>query len=723
MYLPINKYEKEILESVKNNAVTIITAETGSGKSTQVPRILNELGGYEIVVTQPRRIAARTVAMRVAAQMRCQLGGKVGYKTGFEAEVSSETEVMFCTDGLQLVREVVGQSEKRNRVLIIDEVHEWNLNIETLIAWAKHKLDEGFDMKVVVMSATLETEKLSDFFDGANIIDVPGKLFDIEEKSTTGNIIVDVAELVDEGRNVLVFQPGKREIEQLIGDLNFLKGRAVLFPLHGEMEVEEQNKCFVKYSVPKVIVATNVAQTSITIPDIDAVVDSAVEKRVEVEDGIESLVLGNISKADSRQRRGRAGRVKEGIYVYASETDTPYKYLDEYSIPEISRLRLDQIVLRLASIEIDAEDIDFFHQPEKESIRDSKKLLKALGALDEEGNITEIGKMMALLPTSVRCSRMLVEAKELNVLSDMIDIVSVFEAGGINGKNPLSVNSSAFIAQKRLFDKMNEKIKNIKESGRDIKNLSKEEKERLYEGVNKKSYYRALEIRRKLKKSIYKAFCEKEITSTGNTEDISIACIVGLKDKIFKGWGTEFIDIKTCDWYRVDNKASFSTSSDFISGIERKINFKNKFGVECSMTLITWPVSITDNMLKRIFPYREEHTYDVFLERVEKNEYIKIGLEEEKINTTTYEPEEVSDEIYIEALANCFTGMITGGINSYSSCLAANRNFPDLMKMISHNSHYSRTTKDWKDFFTKKMTEFEVTDIADVDEFYEQFMV
>ncbi|MFB6225463.1 MAG: DEAD/DEAH box helicase, partial [Candidatus Paceibacteria bacterium] len=211
MNLPINSYRQQIIEAVQNNPVTIITAETGAGKSTGVPQFLLE-AGYSPVITQPRRLAASSVAERVAEERGEQLGGTVGYRTAVDRQDTQKTRCLFSTDGLALVRELMGQRSRD--VLVIDEAHEWNENIEVLVSWAKQQIEQGADFKVVLMSATLESEKLSEFFGGALVIEVPGRLYPVEERQPQGeNPEDDVANLVREGRNVLMFQPGTGEIQ------------------------------------------------------------------------------------------------------------------------------------------------------------------------------------------------------------------------------------------------------------------------------------------------------------------------------------------------------------------------------------------------------------------------------------------------------------------------------------------------------------------------------
>src|SRR3989338_6248902 len=278
--LPISALKAEIMRAVKDNRVVIITAETGGGKPTQVPQFLLE-EGHTMVVTEPRRLAARTVSARVAEEFGCDFGYQIGYRTAYEWKWCEHTSCLFCTDGLALVRELVRVG--RHDILVLDEVHEWNLNIEVLAAWVKKELELGAKFKVVLMSATIEAEKLSAFFWNAPIITVPGRQFPVEDKSPSGKDMAGEAiALLQQGRNVLVFQPGKREIGETVEAIKASGIAAEVIPLHGDLEPEEQAMAFRRYQRPKCVVSTNVAQTSVTIDDIDAVVDSGLERRTEV---------------------------------------------------------------------------------------------------------------------------------------------------------------------------------------------------------------------------------------------------------------------------------------------------------------------------------------------------------------------------------------------------------------------------------------------------------
>lgn len=428
--LPISDYRSEILASVAQSSVTIVEGETGSGKSTQVPKYLAE-AGYDVIVTQPRRLAACSVAARVAEEMGVKLGEEVGYRTGEDMRVSRQTRVLFCTDGLQLVREIVGYGKTGGRkVLVLDEVHEWNLNMEVLVAWTKARIRAGEDLKVVLLSATIDTTRLSAFFDNAPVIKVPGRTYPVEQRQKpTTELLRQTITLTHGHHNVLVFVPDKRDIREMIVALKSeLRNFAVVLPLHADLRPDEQALCFAPppKGKMKVIVATNVAQTSVTIPDIDAVVDSGVERRQELREGIEGTYLDVISQADCLQRAGRAGRCKPGIYVLCS--DIGFEQRVPFGMPEILRGRLDNMILRLAAQELDATRLEFFHQPDRKALQQAKQTLVSLGAMQRAMRVPTMGRRMARLPIRVEFARMLIEAERFGVVEQVATIVACLEA-------------------------------------------------------------------------------------------------------------------------------------------------------------------------------------------------------------------------------------------------------------------------------------------------------
>lgn len=526
--LPVAAFRNSIVASVKANPVTIIVAETGAGKSTQIPQYLLE-EGYSVLVTQPRRLAARTVALSVADVRNEEFGAIVGFRTAYEKQVSEHTRCLYATDGLALVLKLVGSGNYD--VLVLDEVHEWNSNIDMLLAWTHREIKRNHHFKVVIMSATLNAKELSKFFDNAPVFDIPGRLFPVTTQVPGKSELEDVCTLLRQGRNVLWFQPGKTEIAKAIHDVQDTLGEhVVVLPLHGQLEVAEQQKCFDSYALPKCIIATKVAQTSITINDIDAVVDSGLERRIDIVDDVEGLYVRSISNADSAQRKGRAGRTKSGVYIdWCPATDR----LD-FPVPEIFRSRLERMVLRLAEVGLDMEELTFFHQPEKDSIRQSKKSLVLLGCMDERGTVTDIGHQVAQLPVSAEFGRMIVEAKRLGVVGDVITIAAIFEQGGITAQK-IKVGNREYDATPLWRAKFcpTEKESDAMAQLAVFNAASNYSKDTLVaHGVFHKNYLQAVEKRERLAAALLREHVS--ITSTGSREDILRAVCAGMIQHVWR---------------------------------------------------------------------------------------------------------------------------------------------------------------------------------------------
>jgi HrpA-like RNA helicase len=534
--LPITSFRTQILETVRDHKVSILVAETGAGKSTQVPQYLFE-AGYTSLVTQPRRLAARTVAARVAAEMGESLGGHVGVRTRDDRVVGPDCRILFATDGLALIRELIGVGN--HDVLVIDECHEWNLNQESLVAWSRKQLELGQKFKLVLMSATMDAPALSTFFWNAPIIQVPGRCFPVEEKQPSQRTIAAEAEkLVRAGRNVLVFQPGKAEIVETVAQLQSVGVSAEILPLHGELSPEDQAKCFKHYGRPKVVVSTNVAQTSITIDDIDAVVDSGLERRVEMRSGVEGLYLRAISFADAKQRRGRAGRCKAGIYIDCCPTVE--KDRTEFPVAEINRSRLDQTVLRLAEAGIDAEELRFFHQPNIEEIRQAKRSLRLLGCLDASGKVTPKGRRVSTMPISIEMACMVLEADKRGVLDDVLTIASLVEVGGITQAVKDEFGRPTYPWKRYCKEeKESDLLAQLQVSKVAEEMCRKGTKDQLRsDGINAKRFFQAKDTRRALVEALHGRV---RFGSTEKREDIIKSIVAGLVDHLYSNkYGTYY---------------------------------------------------------------------------------------------------------------------------------------------------------------------------------------
>lgn len=592
--LPIASFRQEIVSTVANHRVTILTAETGAGKSTQAPQYLIE-AGYTLVVTQPRILAAYTVAERVAVERGETLGETIGVNSSRDKIFGERTRCVFATDGLAMVRELMGL--RKNNLLALDEVHEWNIHMEVLVAWIKLQMKRDPKFRVILMSATLEAEALAAYFGGAPVINVPGRLYDVTEQDPGHDIETDVANLVRAGRNVLVFQPGKREIDECVRKLIERRVNAEILPLHGDISREEQAKCFKHFGRPKVIVATNIAQTSVTIDDIDAVVDSGMERRVELVDGVEGLYLKPISFADAKQRRGRAGRTKPGIYI----DHCPAREEDRLAFPkaEILRTRLDQTVLRLAIAGFDAEELEFFHQPKREDIHEAKRALKALGLMDANGVVTPKGHTVSKMPISVELGCMILEADRLGVVDDVLSIAAILEVNGITvtRKDPdtrevirkwlrfcPSETESDVMAQLAVFKAARDLAKSVQYP--DV-------------GIHGKNYGRALEVRRHLAEAI-KNHTKIRFGTTGRREDILRAVCAGMVDHLYRReWGA-FINGDRVE-RELGHESVLGGSPDWIVGRPVDIQFSGKYGPR-TLHLVGMATAIKPEQLAEIAP-------------------------------------------------------------------------------------------------------------------------
>lgn len=591
--LSIEVYRKEIVNSVLNNRVTIVTAETGSGKSTQIPQYLVQYF-RQVIVTEPRRMAAKTLAIRVSNEMGTPLGETVGYKTAYDKCATNDSKIIYCTDGLQLVRSLLGSDDTSNMLLIIDEIHEWNNNQEQLIAWTKLT-----KIKTIIMSATMDVNSLKNYYkDEANTIHVSGNQYkvEIEERNSSLEFIDCIKENISSGKNILAFLPGKKEIFETIEKL---KGEnAVLLPLHGEMDWEDQSKCFKQYNKPKVICATNVAQTSLTIPDIDVVIDLGKARVSDVNNGIQGLFLKNISQADIMQRAGRAGRTKDGKYVLCSEE--PINSRPKFQKPEVERSLLDRLVLQFANIGLDAEKIEFFHQPSKEAISLAKTELINLGAMNQVGTVTEIGKEMVRIPLNAQLARMIVEAEKLGVTEDVITIASIVEIGGLLSKNKYY---SSFTRERKSDLLAELDVWNYCNS---LKKIDFEK-----EGINKKNFFKIKEHIKAVKEAVNGIIT---LTTSNNRDDILMACLSGFVTHIFvNNWGDTLID-KNGVCRKLDRKSCIQIYGKCVFGIPKTIEFRNSYGYLSKMELVSFATEIDEDTALKIVPqsYISSKTFEAY---------------------------------------------------------------------------------------------------------------
>jgi ATP-dependent helicase HrpA len=434
--LPISARVPDIVAALEQHQVVIVAGATGSGKTTQLPKILLDMGrGTErlIGVTQPRRIAATSVAARVASELECELGQEVGYQIRFEERTSPRTYVKFMTDGILLAEIQGDRLLQRYDTLIIDEAHERSLTIDFLLGWLARILPERPDLKVLVSSATIATERFSEFFGGAPVIQVEGRTFPVEVlyeppdpeldlPEAVGNAVASVTSLDPRG-DILVFLPGEREIRETERELSQRNLRHTLVqPLYSRLSAQEQRKVFTPIPQRRVILATNVAETSLTIPGIVYVIDSGVARlsRYEPRTGTTSLQIEAISQASADQRKGRCGRVRDGICVrlYSEES---FAARPAFTDPELKRTGLSGAILRMKSLSLgDVEDFPFLDPPQGRAVAEGYRVLQELGALDAERALTPLGARLARFPVDPRIGRMILAGVEQGCLAEVL---------------------------------------------------------------------------------------------------------------------------------------------------------------------------------------------------------------------------------------------------------------------------------------------------------------
>jgi ATP-dependent helicase HrpA len=437
--LPIAARHDDIAAAMRDHQVIVVAGETGSGKTTQLPKIAYELGRRTIAHTQPRRIAARSVAKRIADECEVELGAEVGYAVRFDDQTSDATAIRLVTDGLLLAELQRDRRLSRYDTIIIDEAHERSLSIDFLLGYLKQLLPRRPDLKVVITSATIDVERFAEMFD-APVIEVSGRTFPVEVRyrplAETGAddeleaIAQAVSELPSEG-DILVFLSGEREIRDAADYLTAKKyPRTEILPLYGRLAAADQQKIFSSHPGRRIVLATNVAETSLTVPGIRYVIDPGFARisRFSQRLKVQRLPIEPVSQASASQRAGRCGRVADGICIRLySEEDHDGR--PEFTDPEIQRTNLASVLLQMASLDLgDIKDFPFLDPPDSRAVTDGVNLLYELGALNVQKSggdrLTTIGRRMSTLPTDPRLARMLLAADQLGCLGDVLVIVS-----------------------------------------------------------------------------------------------------------------------------------------------------------------------------------------------------------------------------------------------------------------------------------------------------------
>lgn len=443
--LPISAHRDAIAVALRAHQVVVLCGETGSGKTTQLPKICLALGfGAAGLIghTQPRRIAARSVAARIAAELGTGIGGAVGYQVRFSDRTGPDAAIKLMTDGILLAETQSDRDLNQYEVIILDEAHERSLNIDFLLGYLKRLLPKRSDLKLIITSATIDPERFSRHFNDAPIIEVSGRMYPVkihyrpllaanedERDRDLQQAILDAVDEVWQGGagDILIFLSGEREIRETAESLRkHHPPQTEIVPLYARLSAIEQNRVFQSHGRPRIVLATNVAETSLTVPGIRYVIDPGTARisRYSPRSRIQRLPVENISQASANQRAGRCGRISAGVCIrlYAEED---FKSRPLFTDPEILRTHLAAVILQMCALNLGRpEDFPFIEPPDSRQISDGFRLLFELQAVDEQWRITDLGRKMAKLPVDPRLGRMILAAQGESCLQEVLIIVA-----------------------------------------------------------------------------------------------------------------------------------------------------------------------------------------------------------------------------------------------------------------------------------------------------------
>ena len=446
--LPIAHYADELVDAIRDHQVVVVAGETGSGKSTQLPKLCLRAGRGKaglIGHTQPRRVAARSVADRIATELGVALGSEVGFSVRFTDQVNADTQIRVMTDGILLAELSRDPDLSRYDTIIVDEAHERSLNIDFILGYLRQLLHRRPELHLIVTSATIDTDRFSEHFadhngNAAPVFTVEGRAYPVElryrpvadDTDQVEAIIDGVTELTKEvDGDILVFLSGEREIHDTADALRQLElPRTEILPLYARLSAAEQQRVFASHPGRRIVLATNVAETSITVPGVRAVIDTGTARisRYSRRLKVQRLPIEEISQASAAQRAGRCGRISPGVCIRLWD-EGDHGERSEFTEPEILRTNLASVILQMTDLRLgDVSDFPFIEPPESSMVRDGYRLLNELGALTEgddgEYRLTPIGKKLARLPIDPRSARMILAAERHGCVREVLVIAA-----------------------------------------------------------------------------------------------------------------------------------------------------------------------------------------------------------------------------------------------------------------------------------------------------------
>ena len=672
--LPVCERRDEIAKIIEDNQVVVLAGETGSGKTTQIPKICLELGRGvhgQIGHTQPRRIAARTVASRIADELAVPLGDAVGYQVRFNDQVGDKTQIKLMTDGILLADIQSDPYLNKYDTLIIDEAHERSLNIDFLLGYLKQLLPKRPDLKLIVTSATIDLEKFSRFFNDAPIIEVSGRTYPVDVhyrpwqddyEDVNDAIVESVQEVLSiskgAGGDILIFMSGEREIREASHAIKKANIPHVdVLPLYARLSLAEQNKIFIEGGRRKIVLATNVAETSVTVPGIKYVIDPGTARisRYSLRTKVQRLPIEPISQASANQRKGRCGRVSNGVCIRLySEED--FLSRPEFTDAEILRTNLAAVILQMLQMRIgDVRRFPFVDAPDNRLINDGFKLLEELSAVDKKGKVTKLGRQMQQIPVDPKFSRVLIEASKQGCLSEALIIVSALSLQDPR-ERPVEKQQAADEKHRRFWDEESDFIalvnlwKYVEEQRQELSQnqLRKLCKREFFNFMRLKEWR---ELHHQVKMAV-QSLGLKSATQTANYESIHRALIAGFISNV----GNKNEEKGARDYFGTRNKKFmiFPGSSQnkkrpkwILAG--EFIETSQLFGHQVAKIDPAWALECGEHLVKR--NYFEPH-YDIRSGQVKA--FVRITLfgltlvEKQRVNYNKVD-EVLANEIFIRS--------------------------------------------------------------------------
>ncbi len=741
--LPISQRREEIAKAIQENQVIILAGETGSGKTTQLPKICLDLGlGCKGLIghTQPRRLAARTVAERIAEELNTSLGERVGYQVRFFDQVSDATQVKLMTDGILLAETQNDRYLEKYEVLIIDEAHERSLNIDFLLGYIRQILPKRPDLKIIITSATIDLERFSKHFNNAPVIEVSGRTYPVDvvyrpldERGEADKETVDmnqgILSAVEEigsfeksnqlrsADGILVFLSGEREIREAAEVLRKAQLRNTeILPLYSRLSVSEQKKIFSTNGTQsrRIILTTNVAETSVTVPGIGYVIDTGVARisRYSYRSKVQRLPIESISQASANQRAGRCGRIAPGtcIRLYSNED---FLGRAQFTDAEIRRTNLAAVILQMLNLKLgDIAQFPFIDAPDSRFINDGFKLLEELGAVNQHKKMTILGRQLAKLPVDPRIGRMIIEANTQQSLKEVLIIASALSVQDPR-ERPLDKQQAADQAHRENQDEDSDFVSfvNLWNSFESQRQQLSSNQLRKYCNKQFLSFMRMREwrdVHRQLHLAC-KSLGYSQQVQTASYQSIHIALLSGLLGHIgFKQENKEFLGARNRKFYIFPASTQYKKAAKWLM-VSELVETTRLFGRVAAKIEPQWIEPLAKHLIKKSYfepKWQKKSAQVTAFEQVVL--YGLVIVQKRVVNYGPIEPE-LSQQIFIR------TALVEGHYNTKAKFFQHNRQLLDHIEHLEAKSRRRDLLVDEEGlyaFYAQKITELNETTIV-----------